>query len=328
MKVLVDYMNVLFMTYHIAKRQLREETGKEELLKEDMGFFYHIFLNKINYLIMNYGPLILCHEGKHSTKWRRDIYNGYKANRDERKEQEEYKVLLETFPILEELLNNYPVKQIKVDGMEADDVIYAIATYECKTNPDEEIEIISTDKDLIQIKNHCSNVEIFNPIRSVHYESNENIVYEKAICGDSSDNIPGLHRVGIKTFEKMLNDKELWNKKMANGNKEIFETFVKIVDLSKFPKEKHEEAIALYKATDYNKFEPNNIEYFLYENKLEDLLMKWGGIQNDIITELINENRKDLIGNVIAENEDTVDHVDLEPEKIETEVDDILNEFI
>jgi len=145
---------------------------------------------------------------------------------------------------------------------------------------------------------------------------------EKAICGDTSDHIPGLYRVGPKTLEKMLVDKTLWNKKMAGGNQEIYESFLKIVDLSVFPEEKHEEAVKQFYEKDYNLFDPNQIELFYYENKMQDHLGRWGNEAGNIIDELMNKGIKTKPYNPFKNTETSVEV------EIDTEVDDFLKEFV
>jgi 5'-3' exonuclease len=320
MKVLVDHMNFFFRGYHLARRRLKEEFGKEELLEEDMGFVYHILIKEYNYLFKTYGNLIICHEGKGSLDWRRKIYDGYKRNRDGSKEEQSYLDLKKTFPVIDALLDSYPTKQIKVDGMEADDVMFALAIE--FASKDEDVLVISTDKDMIQLKHHYDNIDVYSPIKRQYYEKSPNIVMEKAICGDASDNIPGLYRVGPKTLEKMLVDKDLWRKKMANGNKEIYETFLEIVDLSRFPKEKHEEAVKQYYEKDFNLFDPNKIELFYYENKLNEHLSRWGAEASDIIDELVNRGIETKPYNPFKNTEEVVVMQE------DTEVDDFLKEFI
>ncbi len=320
MKVLVDHMNFLFIAYHQAKRQLRENFGKEEILTESMGFFYHILFNKYNNLFKTYGNLIVCHEGKGSLDWRRNIYNDYKRNRDKSKQEQSYIDLKKTFPIIEDVLKLYPTKQIKIDGMEADDVMFALAMDFAEKG--EDVLVVSTDKDMIQLKNHYDSIDVYSPMKKMFYDKVPNIVMEKAICGDASDNIPGLYRVGPKTLEKMLVDRELWKKKMANGNQKLYESFTQIVDLSKFPKEKHEEAVEEYQSTAYSLFDPNKIELFYFENQMQDHLGRWGNETGNIIDELVAQGIKTMPYNPFKNTEVSVEA------EVETEVDDFLKEFM
>ena len=320
MKVLIDHMNFLFISYHMAKRQMREEFGKEEILLEDMGFFYHILFNKYNYLFKTYGNLIICHEGKGSLEWRRKIYNDYKRNRDKSKQEQSYLDLKSVFPVVESVLDLYPTKQIKIDGMEADDVMYALAMEFAEKG--EDVLVVSTDKDMIQLKNKYDSIDVYSPMKKMFYEKVPNIVMEKAICGDASDNIPGLYRVGPKTLEKMLVDPDLWKKKMANGNQKIYESFTQIIDLSKFPADKHEAAVEMYKNNDYNLFDPNKIELFYFENQMKDHLGRWGSATGDIIDELVSQGIKTMPYNPFKNTEVSVEA------EVDTEVDDFLKEFM
>jgi len=285
-----------------------------------MGFFYHILFNKYNYLFKTYGNLIICHEGKNSLEWRRSIFNDYKRNRDKFKQEQSYLDLKKTFPIIESVLDLYPTKQIKIDKMEADDVMYALATNFAKKG--EDVLIISTDKDMIQLKNHYDNIDVYSPMKKKFYEKVPNIVMEKAVCGDASDNIPGLYRVGPKTLEKMLADPVLWKKKMANGNQKLYESFVKIVDLSKFPKEKHEEAVKMYEDKDYNLFDPNKIELFYFENKMQDHLGRWGTETGNIIDELVSQGIKTMPYKPFKNTEISVEA------NVDTDVDEFLQEWL
>jgi len=320
LKILVDHLNFVFIAYHQVRRQVKENFGKEELLKEDFGFFYHILFNKYNNLFKTYGNLIICHEGKNSLNWRRKIYNDYKRNRDKSKQEQSYLDLKKAFPIIEDVLNLYPTKQIKIDEMEADDVMYALAIEFASKG--EDVLVISTDKDMIQLKNHYDNIDVYSPMKKMFYKAIPNIVMEKAICGDSSDNIPGIYRVGPKTLEKMLLDKNLWKKKMANGNQKLYESFTQIVDLSKFPKEKHEEAVKMYYDNDYNLFDPNKIELFYFENQMQDHLSRWGTETGNIIDELVSQGIKTMPYNPFKNIEASTEV------EVKTEIDDFIKEFI
>jgi 5'-3' exonuclease len=227
-----------------------------------------------------YGKSIFCWEGESSLEWRKNIYPLYKANRDENKQREEYKVFKRTIPVVKDVLNYYPVKQISHSKAEADDVIFAIST---TTN--ENVIIITTDKDLSQIKNIRSDVIIQNPINKNSIEPSKYIIEEKCIIGDRSDNIPGLYRIGEKTFKKMMEDEKFFKEKMK-GNEFIYSSFKKIVDLSLFPKEIHNEIIDTENKTDYNVFIPEEIELFYWNNKLKELLDRWIKVSNSIVMKI------------------------------------------
>ena len=271
MVTLIDTLNIIFIEYHIARKKLHDE-GKL-LDEENLPFYAHVLFSKLNNLFSTYGNLIFCWEGKNSLGWRRSIFPDYKMNRKEQKNEEEYKTLKSFFPKIQEALNYYPCKQIESKNAEADDIIYILS----KKYKDEGVTIISTDGDLTQIRNFFGkNIEIYNPVRKTYAKEKPNIIEEKAICGDSSDNIPGLYRVGPKTFEKMLEDSTQFTKVLSkNNNKQLFESFKKIIDLREYPKETHEDILKIEGSIEYNKFKPENIEMFFWENKLKQLLDRW-----------------------------------------------------
>jgi hypothetical protein len=106
-------------------------------------------------------------------------------------------------PILRGLLSHLPIVQIYQPGLEADDVIEVIATF-CKH---ENVGIVTRDHDLYQLitDNHV----IINPntCREVELtESAKFYLWQKVICGDSSDNIPGVPGIGPVRSEKLLKE--------------------------------------------------------------------------------------------------------------------------
>jgi 5'-3' exonuclease len=263
--VFIDTLNMIFITFHIAVKQLRDE-GKD-FNEKNLPFFYHLFINKINSFFTTYGKLDFCWEGTKSLVWRRSIYPEYKTNRDENKSKDEYKLLKTTFPKIRELLNYYPCRNLEVEEAEADDIIYQLSIQGKHT-------ILTTDRDLSQIKLINDEVEIYNPIYKKYIEPTQNIIEEKAIVGDKSDNIPGLHRIGKKTFEKMMQDKNFFNEKISQ-NISAYQSFKKIVDLSQIPERIKKEIIDLNEKTDYNNFQQDEIELFFFNNKLVQQIHNW-----------------------------------------------------
>ncbi len=279
---LVDFMNSVFISFNQARRLIHEkkiEKGEEPVFsREDIPFFYHVLFKKFNNYFSTYGKIYVCMEGYNSLEWRRSIFPDYKRNRDKSKSEDEYKIIKETFPVIEEIMKLYPTKIIKVNEAEADDAIFVLS----EKYKDENVIIISTDNDLSQIINRFDNVKLYNPIKMKYVEKQPHILLEKAIVGDTSDNIPGLNRIGEKTFQKMMEDKKLFNEKMKNGNKEIVETFLKIIDLSRIPQTTKQKILDEDEKILFNEFNSEEIESFYFNNKLKDLLSSWGSTAGSI----------------------------------------------
>ena len=285
MITLIDAMNIVFIEYSIARKKLEEE-GRS-FNEENVGFFYHALINKFNVFFSTYRNIIFCWEGKGSTDYRKSLFPGYKENRKQSREEDEYQVIKSTFKKIKEILNFYPCKQISVDGCEGDDVIFALCE---KYKEEDRVLVLSSDGDFSQLGNHFENVLVYNPIHRREITPKKNIVIEKSIIGDSSDGIPGLYRIGPKKLEKMLEDKSEWNSVMSkSNNKLLFETFLKVVDLSLFPSEKRKEIQNLEDSLHFNSFDPDSIEGFFWENKLKDLLRRWTQVKNEIYKTLDNK---------------------------------------
>lgn len=320
MKVLIDMLNIIFIEFHVAKKKLHDE-GKM-LDEENLPFYAHLLFNKLNFLFQTYGELEICWEGKQSLEWRRSIYPEYKRNRDKSKSEDEYLTLKSFIPKIEEVLNYYPCRQYKVDEAEGDDLMYSLSKHFSEQN--EKVLVLSSDGDLVQFQNFWpDNVEVYNPIRRQFAKIKPNILKEKAICGDASDNIPGLFRIGPKTFEKMLDDNNKWNEIINKGsNKSIYEMFNTIIDLRKAPKSISQKVNSLV-LKDYNSFKPGKIELFFWENKLKNNIERWGKVQTEIWKVIEQKQNINLVQ--VFVDKDTKDEEEKTQEEID--IDSVLAEF-
>ena len=152
-------------------------------------------------------PIIVVFDAKGKT-FRNDIYTKYKANRPPMPDD-----LREQLAPLKNIVKAIGFPLIEISGVEADDVI-ATLVKQAKENSFKSV-ISSLDKDLMQL--------VEDPISTMmntmtHQIFNEEKVYEKfgvkptqirdmlALTGDTSDNIPGVPKVGQKTAAKWLNE--------------------------------------------------------------------------------------------------------------------------
>ena len=133
---------------------------------------------------------------------------GYVESEDERFERQKY--------ILQNILEELCIRQYEFNNVEGDDII---AYYVNNKKENEKIVIVSSDKDLTQLIS--DNVIIYNPrIKDFITKDNsiekigithENVVLEKMLCGDVSDNIKGVKGMGeqtlLKLFPNIINEK-------------------------------------------------------------------------------------------------------------------------
>ena len=138
--------------------------------------------------------------------FRNDIYPEYKANRSEPPEE-----LVPQFALVREATQALGLPMIELPGYEADDIIasYAkIAAQEAR-----ECIIVSSDKDLMQLVQPY--VQMLDPMKQRPIGPDE--VFEKfgvqpdkvidvqALAGDSTDNVPGVPGIGVKTAAELIN---------------------------------------------------------------------------------------------------------------------------
>ncbi len=139
--------------------------------------------------------------------FRNDIYPEYKANRDEPPEE-----LRPQFQLIREATVAFGLPSIAVEGYEADDLI---ATYarEAEARGIETI-VVSSDKDLMQlVREH---VRMFDPMKDLVIGEDEvmdkfgvtpdKVVDVQSLAGDSTDNVPGVPGIGVKTAAQLLEE--------------------------------------------------------------------------------------------------------------------------
>lgn len=213
---LIDGSNIVNICYFSFVKFLEGKEGKGYVPKKtDIGFFIHLFFQKIKSFYEICLTNVFCLEGPSSTAWRKSIYPEYKENRHKEK-NEQYDLIGEAYSVSQELLQYLPGCVLAVENCEADDLIYALSKYFSFKN--ENIKILSTDRDLLQILNFYPQVSFFDIVKNEFKQKDKDILQKKAICGDSSDNIKGVKGIGPKTLEKMLSDNKVWSEMMAKHN--------------------------------------------------------------------------------------------------------------
>ena len=118
--------------------------------------------------------------------------------------------------IINAILEELCIRQYEFENVEGDDII---AYYVKNKKPNEKVVIVSSDKDLTQLISDT--VIVYNPrLKDFITKDNsvdkigithENVVLEKILCGDSSDNIKGVKGMGettlLKLFPQIKNEK-------------------------------------------------------------------------------------------------------------------------
>ena len=138
--------------------------------------------------------------------FRNEIYSDYKANRSEAPDD-----LAPQFEYIRKSVLAFNLPSVELINYEADDLI---ATYTDKIlSAGAKVTIVSSDKDLMQL--YKKNVRIYDPMKNkfiseddIHNKfgvDSSKVIDVQALAGDSSDNVPGVPGIGVKTAAELIN---------------------------------------------------------------------------------------------------------------------------
>ncbi|MEJ2510530.1 MAG: DNA polymerase I [Anaerolineales bacterium] len=141
--------------------------------------------------------------------FRDEMYPEYKATRE--KMPDDLRVQIKR---IRQLVDTFNIPKLEVEGYEADDVLGSAA--KAAKEAGLAVKIITGDRDLLQLVD--SRVIVSLPGRKLSEASDyteetvmetlgvrpDQVVDYKALCGDQSDNIPGVYGIGKKTAESLL----------------------------------------------------------------------------------------------------------------------------
>ena len=148
---------------------------------------------------------VIFDKGSHT--FRNDLYDQYKANRDEMPED-----LRPQIPLTRDATRAFNIACIEKENYEADDIIATYARMAREAGG--QVTIVSSDKDLMQLVG--GGVEMFDAMKNTRIGPEEveakfgvgpdKVVDVQALAGDSVDNIPGAPGIGVKTAALLINE--------------------------------------------------------------------------------------------------------------------------
>src|SRR5215813_3998485 len=138
--------------------------------------------------------------------FRHEVYPEYKAGRDAQPED-----LAVQFPLAREIVSALHVPILEAPGVEADDLIACLVR---RAPAGAQVSIVSTDRDLMQLVGE--RVQLLDGIRDRRYGPAEvearfgvppvQLLDLRALVGDTSDNIPGVHGIGEKGAAQLIRE--------------------------------------------------------------------------------------------------------------------------
>ncbi|MBB55203.1 MAG: DNA polymerase I [Magnetovibrio sp.] len=150
--------------------------------------------------------------------FRSEIYADYKANRPPPPDE-----LIPQFQLVRDATEAMNVPAIDMDGFEADDLIATYARQAAEAGA--EVTIVSSDKDLMQLVN--DKITMFDAMKNrvIGHEQvvekfgvgPDRVVDVQSLAGDSTDNVPGVQGIGVKTAAQLINEYGDLNSLLANA---------------------------------------------------------------------------------------------------------------
>ena len=152
--------------------------------------------------------------------FRNEIYSDYKANRSEAPDD-----LVPQFEYIRKSVMAFNLPSVDLANYEADDLIATYADQILQKGA--KVTIVSSDKDLMQL--YRKDVRLYDPMKNKFIESEDiinkfgvdskKVIDVQSLAGDSSDNVPGVPGIGVKTAAELINKYGTLEKLLDNAHK-------------------------------------------------------------------------------------------------------------
>ena len=142
---------------------------------------------------------------KSEVTFRNKLYPDYKAHRPPAPDD-----LIPQFALIRDAVRAFDLPCLEQNGFEADDLIATYARLACERGAN--TTIVSSDKDLMQLVNDCVTMYDTMKDRRIGIPEviekfgvpPEKVVEVQALAGDSTDNVPGVPGIGVKTAAQLI----------------------------------------------------------------------------------------------------------------------------
>src|SRR5215467_14318732 len=202
---LVDGSGYIFRAYHAIRFEPRTADGTH------VNAVYG-FCNMLWKLLKEMKPderpthLAVIFDKSEKT-FRTEMYKEYKAHRPPPPDD-----LIPQFPLIRDAVRAFEIPCLEQAGYEADDLIATYARMACEAGAT--ATIVSSDKDLMQLVNEC--VVMYDTMKDARIGVAEvvekfgvppsKVIEVQALIGDSSDNVPGVPGIGVKTAAQLIGE--------------------------------------------------------------------------------------------------------------------------
>ena len=202
---LVDGSGYIFRAYHALPPLNRKSDGLQ--VNAVLGF-----CNMLWKLLRDMKPedkpthlAVIFDKSEHT--FRNELYKDYKAHRPDAPGD-----LIPQFPLIREAVRAFDIPCLEMLGFEADDLIATYARQACEVGAN--VTIVSSDKDLMQLVNDCvimydtmkdRKIGVAEVIEKFGVPP-EKVIEVQSLIGDSTDNVPGVPGIGVKTAAQLIGE--------------------------------------------------------------------------------------------------------------------------
>ena len=201
---LIDGSGFIFRAYFAGMGNRRAQMTRSDGTPTNAAYIYtRMLLKLIDDTEADYVAVIF---DKARKTFRNDIYPDYKAHRPDPPED-----LIPQFALVREATEAMNVPAVQMENYEADDLIATYANEAAEKGMD--VTIVSSDKDLMQLVN--DRITLWDGMKDKSIGADEvvekfgvgpdKVVEVQALAGDSTDNVPGVQGIGIKTAAELIN---------------------------------------------------------------------------------------------------------------------------
>jgi DNA polymerase-1 len=205
---LIDGSGFIFRAYFARARDPKAGSGFQRKADGMPTEVVTIFSNMLDkYLRDNDADHIAVILDASGRSFRNEIYDQYKANRRETPDD-----LIPQIEHVRRAADAFSVCRIDMENFEADDLIATYARHAVEAGA--KVTILSSDKDMMQLVADGT-VEMRDPmsdrkigeaeVREKFGVGPDKVVEVQALCGDSTDNVPGVPGIGVKTAAELIN---------------------------------------------------------------------------------------------------------------------------
>lgn len=227
--VIIDGFNFAFIGAYIG---YKDESDTEEAKVSKTLNVLDGMLNRLDVRFPS-AHMYACWDSPGGTVFRKQLDEGYKANRPEKK-----LINFEVISTIRELFKSRGILDFSIAATEGDDAVFALCKALKEKHPVCENIVVTRDRDMLQVVQAGYARGVYEPVKKDFIEIPDYpVTVFKALVGDRSDNILGVRGIGEAKAKKLIANQIKQGKLDLNEEQlEQYEKCLKMVDATKHPR--------------------------------------------------------------------------------------------